>query len=317
MPIRPDRLHFGDTVGLAAPASPPLDPNNIDRAVATVERLGFKAKLAPNIRKRWGFLAGSDQERAADVMSLFLDQQVKAIFCVRGGYGTARLLPLLNYNLIRVNAKIFVGYSDITSLHCALLAQANLLSFHGPMLNSDFVKGALPEFTMSSLLRTIMEPTPSGSIRKGYSDNGVTVLQPGKASGALLGGNLSIICAALGTPFEPSFKRRILFLEDIDEEPYRFDRMLTQLLNAGLLQQLAGIAIGVNKNCDDPKAKKSKEFRQKLIDVFKERLLHLKIPVVAGLPFGHIPNNSTLPVGGRATLNGDTGDLSIIEAAVR
>jgi len=317
MPITPERLNAGDTLGIVAPASAPPDPLNIDRSVVVLERLGFKTKLALNVRKRWGFLAGSDRERAADLMKMFADPTVKAIICVRGGYGTARLLPLLDYRLIRAKAKIFVGYSDITSLHCAFLVKAGLVSFHGPMLNSDFVKKDFPDFTLESFLRTLMRPAPPGSICQGYRKKTIAVIRRGKATGPLIGGNISILCASLGTPWQPSFRNSILFFEDLDEVPYRFDRMLTQLLNAGLLQQVAGIAIGINADCGDPKAKTAKEYRQTLEDVFKERLLPLKVPVVMGLPFGHIALNATLPLGIRATLDADNGDLEISEAAVR
>jgi muramoyltetrapeptide carboxypeptidase len=317
MPLIPDRLNYGDTIGIVAPASAPPDPKNIDRSVAVLERLGFKPKLAPNVRKRWGFLAGNDRDRAGDLMKMFTDRKVKAIICVRGGYGTARLLPRLDYQAIRAHPKIFIGYSDITSLHCAFLVKSGLVSFHGPMLNSDFIKKDLPDFTLLSFLKTLMQPSAPGSIRDGYQRKTVTVLRRGIVSGLLIGGNITLLCAALGTPYLPSFKQSILFFEDLDEVPYRFDRMLTQLLNAGLLQQVAGIAIGVNAKCKDPKAKAAKEYRQTLEDVFKERLLPLKVPVVAGLPFGHIPLNATLPVGVRATLDGIRGDLLITEPAVK
>lgn len=330
MPNKPPRLNYGDTVGIIAPASAPPDPKAIDHSVEALERLGFKAKLAPNVRRRWGFLAGSDRERAGDLMKMFLDRKVNAILCVRGGYGTARLLPLLDYEKIRANAKIFIGYSDITSLHCAFLVKAKLISFHGPMLNSDFIKDDLPDFTLRSFLRTLMEPKAAGGIvresreegrrkrsKGGRVDSEVSVLRSGKASGQLIGGNLSILCATLATPYQPSFKNKILFLEDLDEVPFRFDRMLTHLLNAGLLQQVAGVAIGINKDCFDPKAKGRKEYRQTMEDVFKERLAPLKVPVVLGLPFGHVPMNATLPVGVRAALDGMNGDLIIEESAVK
>ena len=315
--VKPRRLECGDTVGIVAPASAPPDPKAIDRSVETLERLGFKPKLGLHARKRWGYLAGTDRQRAADLMAMFLDRKVKAIICVRGGYGTARLLPLLDYSIIRANPKIFVGYSDITSLHSAFLKQAGLVSFHGPMLNSDLNKGDLPDFTRESLLRTLMRPTAPGSICQAYRKRKVKVLRDGTATGVLVGGNISILCAGLGTRWLPSFKDRILFFEDIDEVPYRFDRMLTQFLNAGLLGQVGGIAIGTNKNCKDPKAKTAKEYRQTLEDVLKERLLPLGVPIVSGLPFGHIRFNATLPIGVRATLDGEKGDLIITEPAVR
>lgn len=280
-------------------------------------KLGFKPKPATYLRKRLGFLAGDDRERAADIMEMFSDPAVQGIICFRGGYGAARLLSLLNYTTIRQNPKVFIGYSDITALHGALLARANLGSFHGPMLNSDFLKETIPDFTLQSFLRTLMRPSAPGSVCQGYGKKTVRVLSPGVASGRLVGGNISILCASLATPYQPSLEGAILFLEDLNEEPYRFDRMLTQLLNARLLQQAAGVAIGINKNCKDPKAKKCTEYRQTLDDVFRERLLPLKVPIVAGLPFGHVRHNATLPVGVLATLDADKGDLLITEPAVR
>jgi muramoyltetrapeptide carboxypeptidase len=299
-----------------APASAPTNPKNIDLALGALAKLGFKAKPATHLRKRLGFLAGSDRERAEDIMEMFAHQAVKGIICFRGGYGAARLLPLLDYRTIRQNPKIFIGYSDITSLHAAFLAKASLVSFHGPMLNSDFLKDNVPDFTLQSFLRTLMQPSAPGSVCKGYKKKTVRVLSPGSASGPLVGGNISILCASLATPYQPSLKGAILFLEDLNEEPYRFDRMLTQLLNAGLLQQVAGVAVGINRNCKDPKTKNCTEYRQTLEDVLKERLLPLNIPIVAGLPFGHVRHNATLPVGVLAKLDGDKGDLLICEPAV-
>jgi len=325
VPIKPPRLRPGDTVAIVAPASAPPDPEAVDRSVAVLEQLGFKPKLAPNVRKRWGFLAGSDRDRASDLMKMFTDRKVRAILCLRGGYGTARLLPLLDYKTIRTNPKIFIGFSDITSLHCAFLVKSNLVSFHGPMLNSDLIKPDCPSFTGESLFRTVMLACPSGRLNPPHNSKLKTrnlklspaiSLRRGIASGPLIGGNISLLCTTLGTPYQPSFKNRILFFEDLDEVPYRFDRMLTHLLNAGLLQQVAGIAIGNNPDCEDPKAKTCKEYRQTLTDVFKERLLPLKVPVVMNLPFGHVPFNATIPVGIRATLDGDKRELIVTESAV-
>jgi len=315
MPIKPVHLEFGDTLGIIAPASAPPEPKNIDRSIEAVERLGFTPRLGTHARKRWGFLAGSDRDRAADLMKMFADPRVKGILCVRGGYGSARLLSRLDYALIRHNPKVFIGYSDITSLHCAFLAKAGLISFHGPMLSSDFIKSGCPRYTIQSFLRTVMNPSAPGDIRQGYSGNTIRVLKRGSASGRLVGGNISILCATLGTSFCPSLRNAILFFEDVDEVPYRFDRMLTQLLNTGRLRKVAGVAIGVNRNCREPKAAK-REYRQTLEDVLKERLLPLGVPIVAGLPFGHIATNATLPVGLRVTLDANHGDLIINEAAV-
>lgn len=316
MPLRPPRLRKGDTIGVITPASAPADPKAIDRSVAALEALGFKAKLGVNVRKRCGFLAGSDRERASDLMRMFGDRTVGGILCLRGGYGTTRLLQRLDYTAIRRQPKLLVGYSDITALHCALLTKANVISFHGPMLASDFLKVDFPTFALESFLRTLEEPKAPGSICQGYHKKTVKVLRAGKAAGRLVGGNLSILCATLGTPFQPPLQGGIFFFEEVDEVPYRLDRMLTQLLSAGLLQQVSGIAIGINKNCRDPKAWKTGSYRQSAEEVFKERLLPLGIPTVSGLPFGHTRFNATLPIGSRAVLDADTGDLVITEAAV-
>ena len=321
MLIRPRHLSPGDTLGIIAPASAPPDPAAIDRGVAALAKLGYKVKLAPNVNQRLGFLAGTDQERADDLMDMFTDPEVRGILCVRGGYGTPRLLPLLDYKVIRKHPKIFVGYSDITALHCAFLTKARLISFHGPMLNSDFAHADMPDFTLQSFLRTLsLGASPDTklplNISHGYEQKTVKILRRGVARGQLIGGNLSLLCSVIGTPWQPGFKGRILFLEDVSEQPYRFDRMLTHLLNAGLLQQVAGIAIGLNADCEDPKAKTAKEYRQTLEDVLKERLLPLKVPIVSGLPFGHVPHNATLPIGALVTLDANRGALSLAESPV-
>ena len=317
MPTKPERLRIGDTIGIIAPASPPAEPKNIDRALAMLESLGFKVKLAPNVRQRHGFLAGSDRERAGDVMRMFTDAKIRAIFCVRGGHGVTRLLPRLDYQVIARNPKIFVGYSDVTALLCALRTRANLICFHGPMLNADFVEHGFPKFTRDLILRALTQPVPPGGICQGYKAKTVSVLCGGVAAGELVGGNLSVLCATIGTPWQPSFRRKILFLEDINEPPYRYDRMLTHLLNAGLLQQVAGVAVGLNRDCEDRPAKMARGYRQSLDDVLCERLLPLKVPVMTGLPFGHVTANATLPVGARAVLDGRAGDLMITASVVR
>jgi muramoyltetrapeptide carboxypeptidase len=316
-PILAKRLHPGDTLGLICPASAPPDPKTVDQSIAALEQLGFKVKLGRHVRKRWGFLAGRDHERAADLMHMFANPRVDGIVCLRGGYGTPRLLPLLDYRVIRRNPKVFVGFSDITTLHCAFLLKSNLLSFHGPMTASHLVQKDTPEFTIQSWQRMLLQPEPFGSILKGYKGKTVKALRGGRVSAQLIGGNLTLLSSLLGTPYQPQFKNCVLFFEEVDERPFRMDRLLTQFLNAGILQRVKGVAVGICHDCHDPKAKPCGEFRQSLEDVLKNRLLPLEIPVVTGLPFGHVPYNATLPVGGRATLDADAGDLILTSAAVR
>jgi muramoyltetrapeptide carboxypeptidase len=317
MPILPERLRLGDTLGLIAPASPPHEAGAVDEAAAALQKLGIVIKLGRHARQRRGFLAGKDRERAADIMAMFTDPKVSGIICLRGGYGSARLLPLLDYKTIRANPKVFAGFSDITSLHCALVKQSNLLSFHGPMAATQIARPDFPEFSRQSWLRTMMEPIAAGSIRQGYQDSTVTIIRRGQVSGELIGGNLSVLMTSLGTPWQPVFRGRILFLEDFNEPPYRIDRMLTHLLNAGLLQQVAGVAVGLCERCLDPEAESAGEYHQTLADVLKDRMWPLKVPVVTGLPFGHARFNATLPVGGRATLDASRGDLIITHPAVK
>ena len=315
--IKPERLQPGDVVGIIAPASAPPDPKAVDRVLGQVERLGFKPKLGRNVRARHGFLAGSDRERATDLMAMFADKKVRGIICIRGGYGTARLLNSLDYAVIRRNPKVLAGYSDITTLHCALAVKASLVSFHSPMLNEGLGSEKFPAFSNESFLRNVTEAKPSSSICAGYKGKTVSVLRRGIAEGQLIGGNLSLLVTTLGTPYQPQFKNRILFFEDVGERPYRLDRLLTHLLNAGVLQQVAGVAVGVNQDCDDPADAKAKEYKQSSADVLQERLKILGVPVVTGLPFGHQPLNATIPIGVRARRDANRGDLIITESAVR
>ena len=250
-------------------------------------------------------------------MTMFADKKVKAIICLRGGYGASRILDRLDYETIRRNPKILSGYSDITSLHLALAKKVNLVSIHAPMLNGALADPKVPAFTKNSFFRTVMEANPAGSLRENYTEKTISVLRGGVAEGRLAGGNLSLICASLGTPFAPAFKSKILFFEDVSEKPYRLDRMLTQLWNAGVFSQVAGVAVGVNSQCDDDSENKTGEYRQSGAEVLQERLALVRVPVVTGLPFGHVDLNATIPVGVMARLDGKLGDLIITEAAVR
>lgn len=315
--LKPERLNFGDTIGIIAPASAPPDPKAIDRAVIALEGYGFKVRLAKNVRARLGFIAGTDRARAEDVMAMFADKKVKAIHCLRGGYGVTRMLERLDFSVIARNPKIFSGYSDITGLHLAIQKFSKFVSFHAPMVNGALAAPDVPEFTKKSFFRAVMEAKPPGSISAGCPENKIEILRRGMAEGELIGGNLSLLCALLGTPFAPSFKGKILFFEDVSERPYRLDRMLTQLLNAGVFSQVIGVAVGVNHDCDEKKKNPSVEYEQSAADVIRERLATLRVPIVTGLPFGHVDLNATLPCGARAVLDGKKGDLIITEAAVR
>ena len=313
--IKPRRMRKGDTIGIVVPASPPPDTAVIDKSVSVMEQLGYRVVLGQHCRKRWGFLAGSDEERAADMQKMFADPEIQMIMCLRGGWGSARILNLLDFYSIAHNPKIFVGFSDITMLHIAITQMAGFVTFHGPMMTSHFTKDNLPVYTSDSFWRMVTDIAPFGSILMKDSEKPLTLVE-GQAEGPLIGGNLSIIVTTLGTPFEIQTEGKILFFEDVDEKPYRIDRMLTHLINAGKLQQCAGIICGAFTG-EEPE--QSDEWKQNFEDVLRDRLIPLGIPVAIGFPFGHVDINATLPVGVPARLVADReqSDLIILGSAVQ
>jgi len=247
---------------------------------------------------------------------MFKDPKIHAVICLRGGYGTARLLQSIDYNMIRKNPKIFVGFSDITSLHIAFHKKSRLVTFHGPMVTSNYAHSKGRKYSMGGLLRMITKPEPFGSILKGSGIKKGKTLIKGKVTAPLVGGNLSILVSLLGTPWEFSTKRRILFIEEVGEANYRIDRMFTHLLNAGKLNQASGIVLG---QFSDTEVKPTSDGRptQTLKQIFKDRLGSLNIPIAFGFPFGHEKITATLPIGIKATLDATKADLIIQDAAVR
>jgi len=313
--IKPRRLRKGDTVGLIAPASNMNEDESIRIAADIVESLGFKSRLGEHIFKRNEYLAGTDQQRAYDVNGMFADDDVDAIFCVRGGYGSSRILPYLDYDLIARNPKILLGYSDITSILTAIHSKTGLVGFHGSVLKHSF-----SEYTLNEFKKVVMHPTsptrigaaPPFETDEGRVDaqNRLTRIAGGTASGPLLGGNLLLISRLLGTEFEPDFRGRILFLEEIHEEPYKIDRMLTHLWLAKKLQQVAGIAFGRFTDADASGNSFSIE------EVLRDRCSKLGIPVVRGYMIGHVQDQTVMPIGIEAELNADNGTLTLLDTAV-
>ncbi len=302
----PPRLRPGDTIGLITPGSYITD-DGIQKAVANIESLGLKVVKGKNLRAENGFTAGTDAERLADLHAMFADPKVQAIWCARGGYGCGRLLPQIDYKLIRRNPKTLIGYSDITALAIAITKKTGLVTFHGPVGSSDFtdftlgyLKNALLE---DSAYRPITRPTtsPEGSVYEAYT------ITPGKAVGPLWGGNLSLLAASVGTGYAPPIKGSLLFIEDIGEDPYRIDRMLTQLRQAWDLRQCAGIALGVFKGCEADADDRSLTLRETLT----ERFANLGVPVAYGFPFGHIADMCTLPMGIQAEMDTEAMRLRI------
>ena len=315
--IKPARLSSGQTVGVISPASPSNDLESTRIALEIVESLGFHAKPAPHLSAYDGYLAGDDVTRAADLNSMFADPDVDAIFCLRGGYGASRLLPMLDYDLIRANPKILLGYSDITSLLLSIYTQSGMVGYHGPIAIQTFTPYTLAEFKKILCApqpnMTIGAPPPfEGGEGRVERKNRITMLVPGRAQGRLLGGNLSLVAHLIGTPYMPDLSGAILFLEDVGEAVYAIDRMLTQLWLSGNLQKAAGIVFGKFSEI-----KPSERLHNRLLeDVLAERSRALNIPTLMGMMIGHIEDQTTVPVGCLAELDASAGTLTLLEEPV-
>jgi muramoyltetrapeptide carboxypeptidase len=309
--LKPRRLQKGDLIGLISPASTIADPTRIEHGVTYLEKMGYRTIVGQNVLKTYGYLAGTDEERAADVHAMFENREVKAIICIRGGYGTPRLLSHINYRLVARNPKIFVGYSDITTLQLALWRKCGLVTFQGPMAGVDMPDGLDP-FTEGLFWQLLTSPGKAGSILP--AGEPVNTLCAGKGTGVLIGGNLAHLVAMMGTPYMPPLKGAVLFLEDIGEEPHRVDRMMSQLRHASVLRQAAGILTGQFTDCapKDP-AKPSLS----LADIFREIAALGPIPFMDNLPFGHEPRKLTMPIGIRVRLDAGKHTLEFLEGAVR
>lgn len=312
--LKPRALKPGDTVGLVAPASYTFDLWRLDDAAARVRAIGLEPKFGKNVRGRRGFLAGTDEERVADLHDMFADRSVSAIFSLQGGYGTPRLLDRLDYDLIRRNPKILLGFSDITGLHLAISKKSGLVTFHGPNM-----LGSLPPRTLESLKKALFVAEPIGEVTNPEEADPLNVefplrtVAPGVARGRMTGGNLTLITHTMGTPYEIETKDRILLLEDTGEAPYRIDRMLVQLRLAGKLQSAAGIVFGTCTDCAPSRS--SFEISLSLSDVLQELLGSLGKPVLAGILFGHTKEKAIIPIGVEAELDAGAKKLTIVEAA--
>ena len=310
--LKPQRLKKGDLVGIVAPASPPADPSRIDRGVRYLEGLGYHVVIGEHAGCVHGYLAGTDEERLADLHGFFADRRVRAIIAVRGGYGTPRLLSKLNYSLIARNPKILVGFSDITALQLALWKKCSLVTFHGPMLGVEMAD-VMDPFTEEMFWRLLTSTSKLGLVNL-PGESQPRSLCSGKSNGRLVGGNLSLVVSLLGTRYFPDMRDGILFLEETGEEPYRVDRMITQLHNAGALSTCRAILAGQFTDCiaEDP-SKPSLT----VDEIMSETALRSMKPFLSNLPFGHLPQKMTLPIGLCASIDASERRLSYLEAAVR
>jgi muramoyltetrapeptide carboxypeptidase len=297
--VKPLRLKQGDRIGVLAPAGP-VEKEELQAGIGALESFGFPVVLSSCALSREGYLAGGDELRLRDLHAMFQDEGVKAILCARGGYGVLRLFERMDFDLIRKHPKILVGYSDITALLLAVYKKANLVTVHGPVLR-DLVKNRGEN--LKSLIRLLTSREPAA-----FRFGGAKALRTGSAEGRLMGGNLTVLTHLLGTPFMPSPKGALLFIEEKGEAPYRIDRMLTHLRLSGFLGKCEGVMIGAFEDCGEPGAVEA---------LVEERLSDLRVPVMTGLPVGHGEENIALPIGVKAVLDATEMTLSLSEPCVR
>ncbi len=305
---KPNGLKIGDTIGIVAPSSPVIH-KVIEKAIKQLEAWGYKVRVGDSCYQKQRYLSGADDVRANDINRFFKDKGIKAILCLRGGYGSARILPSIDYSTIIENPKIFVGFSDITSLHIAINKYCKLVTFHGPMAIN--ISEGLDYFTKTELLRMLSTDAPFYNLTNPNGEVFKSLVE-GEAIGEVIGGNLSIINSTLGTPYEINTTKKILFIEEISEEPYRIDRMLTQLILSGKLQAVSGIILGNFHQCEGKDAESSS-----LMEVLLERLVPLKKPTIYGVKAGHCMPQLTIPFGLQTYINPLKGIIRIEESGIK
>ncbi|MBL8088419.1 MAG: LD-carboxypeptidase [Chthonomonas sp.] len=317
--IRPPHLRAGDTVAIIAPAGVTDGPDNLPSAAKNLENLGFKVVIGPRADEVWGYLAGHDEARAEDFNWAVKNPEVRGIITLRGGYGTMRMLPMLDYDAFRKHRKVVSGYSDITGLLTALTRKSEVITFHGPIAEAKF-EGFEGEWWKRAVMNAQamgVLATPTALAGRPVEPAAQT-LRGGKAQGRLIGGNLSLIAATAGTPYGPDFRDAILFLEDTNEAPYRVDRMLTTLWLGGHLQQLKGLVFADFRPPKiDRDAGPNDDVRSfSLVQVLQNTTDWLKVPVFTGLYAGHIKDKLTLPIGAKVSIDADRRMMTVLEPAV-
>ncbi len=313
---KPPILRPGAVLGVVAPASPVFNRGDIARASANLERLGVRLKLGQHVLDRRGYLAGEDATRAADFMSVWCDPEVDGVICLRGGYGSPRIVDRLDYPQIASQPKVFVGYSDISALHLAIGQRAGLVTFYGPMLNSFAHPEADTSYTAESFVRAVLREEPPGVIPPDPDDPWVETINGGTVEAELDGGCLTLLANALGTPDEPDWAGKIVFLEDVEEEPYTIDSRLVQLLRAGKFSGVAGLVIAEHAGVGPREFRPAFPSTLSFEDVIDDLLRPLGVPTIYHLPLGHGSHLATLPLGVRARLDADAGTLEILESGV-
>ncbi|HBE17293.1 MAG TPA: LD-carboxypeptidase [Cyanobacteria bacterium UBA11149] len=303
--IKPSRLKVGDTVGLISPAGF-VESETVNELTKILSEIGLKVKRGKHILDRYGYLAGKDCDRAADVNAMFADTSVAGIFTMAGGWGCNRILPLLDYNLIRQNPKILMGFSDVTSLILAIYTKTGIVTFHGPLGTSTW-----NSFSVKHLQDVLFNG--QANILKNVPNTPVETITTGKVRGHLVGGNLSLVTALVGSGYLPDWEGKILFVEEVREDIYRIDRMLNQLKLSGILDKIAGFIFAQCTKCT---AGEDNQPSLTLQEVFSDCIEPLGIPAWYGSMIGHIPDKFTLPLGVEVEIDADLGTIQMLESAV-
>jgi len=314
--IRPPRLREGDTIGLINPSGAIYEEEPFEQTDATLRAMGFQVVEAPNLRARYGHMAGTPAQRASDIHTLFADPRVAAVLAVTGGSGANRVLPLLDYDLIARHPKVLGGFSDLTALIAAVHAKTGLVTFHSPLGRSEWNSFSREQFSavlVQGLAHTMRNAEVAGD-GPVPSEGRIRTLRGGTARGPLLGGNLAVWTSLVGTPYLPALDGAILFLEDVNEYIYRVDRMLSTLQLSGALSRVAGVVLGGFTQCGPSEG----SFGTLTLDeVFEDYFGSLGVPVYRGAQFGHVKRKFTLPLGVMAEIDADAGTLRLLEPAVR
>jgi muramoyltetrapeptide carboxypeptidase len=315
--IKPARLKVGDTIGLVCPAAPAYSKEKVKILVESMEALGLKVKFGKHIWERYGYLAGRDAERAADINDFFKDTSISGIVCMHGGWGCARLLPYLDYDLIRQNPKVIIGYSDITALLLGIHSQTGLVTFHGPegaatwnTFTVDYFKSVL----MKAEATLFKNPSIIGDNLTVVKDR-INTLYEGMATGRLLGGNLTVLCHLIGSNYLPDWTDAVFFCEDVDEAPYSMDRMITHLKLSGILEKINGFVFGKCTECY-PSSGEYSYGSLTLEDVWEDHIRPLRKPAFSGAMIGHISHKFTIPIGINASIDANLGTIQLSESAV-
>lgn len=317
MIIKPKPLQAGDKVAIIAPASP-TDLSAVKNAEKRIKAMGLEPVMFPTCFTRYGHLSATDEERARDVNNSFSDESIKGIICLRGGYGTPRILNMLNYDMIKLNPKIFVGFSDITALHLAFNKICRMVTYHGPMATSKFGKIKddcvdFEEYTYESMINNIFTNVPIGLFKNPDNEELITLVG-GIAEGELIGGNLTLLTSTLGSPYELDSKGKILFIEEVDEPVYKIDRMLTSLSLAGKFDDCEGIILGTWSDCEREKKGYEDGYDLPLEEVFNNTLVRFNKPIITNFRAGHNFPQPTMAFGTHVKIDSEKKEIIFTES---